>query len=793
MTTSIGWASLDVIPSLRGAQASLERESSSVFGRVGRSAGRTLGDTAGREASSTFASRFKSGLGSTQALLAGAGIGGALFDLIGQASDAEQSIGGVSAIFGEYAAQVQASSEKAAQAVGLSANAYRELATLSGSLLKSSGLTDYADQADNLIRVGADLAATFGGSTKDAVDALNSALKGEADPAERYALRLNETAVNARLAATGAANLKGKALDLAKVQARLALITEGSADSLGAFGREADTQAGQAQRASAQFADLRAELGSKFLPAATTATEFVNDKALPALSGLGGAAEDAAKFFGSLPGPVKTAAGAFVALKAAQSLGISSAILGGYARLSTSLDTVRIRGMLAADAYRAQTGAAGAATGANARLAGSYAAVQAGAQGAAGAAGAFVRAVAPLAIITAGITLYSKLKETQQESTEYVEALTAALVEQNGVITASVRQIASNELENKGLLKAAQDLGLDLTTVTEAALGSADALKALQEATADKTQGAVLELSDGLKIQTEVMNDSGKAATSLIDDLRALANDSDSATAAAKRRYAASQDVNAAEGENVSTTRNLREALKDYTTNLDEARSAVRELMDAEKERLEQNVDQRRDRLALFESIRAAQKQARIGKDGLDDETGRGAQNIDTILDIIERFNGASAQVRNTPGLFAEVRSDLRDVIKEMGGGRKDVQEYLGLLATPANASKSIRFKTPGLQQALSDVERLSQLIGNGIDDVEVVFGRGGQRATPSAQVAELNSGIGQRNPDVGGSQRPVYNGPVYLGNVTYTDEEQGRRRAQQRQRRAASDGVRRQ
>jgi phage-related protein len=140
-----------------------------------------------------------------------------------------------------------------------------------GAQLQNLGV-DQATAASNtgdLITMGADLAATFGGSTADAVNALGSALRGEADPAERYGLALNQTAVNAKMAADGTDKLTGQAYSTAKAQAVLALATEQSAKSAGTFAKESDTAEGSAARAAATNENAAAAIGQGLLPAYT--------------------------------------------------------------------------------------------------------------------------------------------------------------------------------------------------------------------------------------------------------------------------------------------------------------------------------------------------------------------------------------------------------------------------------------------------------------------------------------------------------------------------------------------
>ena len=96
------------------------------------------------------------------------------------ASDAQQSAGAVESVFGEYAGLIEDNASVAATAVGLTQAAYSNMAAIIGSQLQNIGVPmgDVAGQTDELISLGADLAATFGGTTADAVAALDLAQPG---------------------------------------------------------------------------------------------------------------------------------------------------------------------------------------------------------------------------------------------------------------------------------------------------------------------------------------------------------------------------------------------------------------------------------------------------------------------------------------------------------------------------------------------------------------------------------------------------------------------------------------
>ena len=75
-------------------------------------------------------------------------------------------------MFGESADKITSQAEGAAEAFGLSASQFQTSAALIGSMLKNQlGLSaeEAADKVDDLTGKAADMAATFGGTTSDAI------------------------------------------------------------------------------------------------------------------------------------------------------------------------------------------------------------------------------------------------------------------------------------------------------------------------------------------------------------------------------------------------------------------------------------------------------------------------------------------------------------------------------------------------------------------------------------------------------------------------------------------------
>lgn len=227
--------------------------------------------------------RFQSGLSKLTPYAAGAAGAVALFGkkAIGAASDVQQSMGGIDAVFGSNAETVKKWAAGAANAVGLSKNEYATFATVIGSQLKNAGLPmdDVMSKTKGMITLGSDLAATYGGTTADAVDALSSALKGEFDPMEKYGATLSASAISAQMAADGTDKLTGKQGQAAKTQATLALITAQTGDAQGQYTKQLGTAAEQQQRATAQTENATAALGEALLPAVTLVTSAFADMA----------------------------------------------------------------------------------------------------------------------------------------------------------------------------------------------------------------------------------------------------------------------------------------------------------------------------------------------------------------------------------------------------------------------------------------------------------------------------------------------------------------------------------
>ncbi|EPH17568.1 hypothetical protein HMPREF1484_00253 [Dermabacter sp. HFH0086] len=208
------------------------------------------------------------------------------------AADLEQSTGAVETVFKQHSSKMLKYAQDADQALGMSENSYNELATILGTQLRNAGMKDFAEQTNDLIGLGADFSAMFGGTATEAVEAISSALKGERDPIEKYGISLRQSAIDAKAAELGYKKVGGSYDQQAQAAATLALINDQSKDAQGAFNRELHTASNVIQRAKAWYEDFAASIGEKLLPAFTAVGSWILDNGIPFFDELGWAAQN---------------------------------------------------------------------------------------------------------------------------------------------------------------------------------------------------------------------------------------------------------------------------------------------------------------------------------------------------------------------------------------------------------------------------------------------------------------------------------------------------------------------
>ena len=158
------------------------------------------------------------------AAFAGAATAG--FKLTQTASNLQESMSKVDAVFGESSKAIQDFAKTTATSLGITRQEALEAAGTFGNLIQAFGLTrpEAAGMSEDLVKLAADLASFNNVPIQDVFTALRSGLSGETEPLKRFGVAINDVRLKQEALNMGIYDGKG-ALDItAKTQAAYALI-----------------------------------------------------------------------------------------------------------------------------------------------------------------------------------------------------------------------------------------------------------------------------------------------------------------------------------------------------------------------------------------------------------------------------------------------------------------------------------------------------------------------------------------------------------------------------------------
>jgi hypothetical protein len=286
--TSIGWASLEVIPSFDGFSRRLNGGISSPMAAAGAAGGARFGDAAGKSAGSRFGSVFKTAAKASLIGLAGAGalafkVGA---DAIGSASELNESLNAVTVTYGKQSKAVKRLGRESAQALGLSNSEFNSLAVRFSAFTKTIAGGDgkkVVSTLEDLTTRASDFASVMNLEAGEAAALFQSGLAGESEPLRKFGIDLSAASVEAFAYANGIAEAGAKLTEAEKVQARYGSIMAQTAKTQGDFAKTSDQQANSQRILNARWEDAKAKLGQGLLPIVADFTNFLIDEGVPAL------------------------------------------------------------------------------------------------------------------------------------------------------------------------------------------------------------------------------------------------------------------------------------------------------------------------------------------------------------------------------------------------------------------------------------------------------------------------------------------------------------------------------
>ena len=223
------------------------------------------------------ASMMKVGAGLTAGLTLP--IVGAAYGMVNAASDLEESANAVNVVFGDAKSALEEYGKTVSQTAGLSRAEFNQISAVTGAFLKNVGfdVAEAADQTIILTERAADMASIFNTDVSQALNAIQSGLKGEFNPLEQFGVKLNAAAIEAYALANGMAANKDELTDAVKAQAALAMVMEQTNQFAGDFVNTSDGLANSTKIMKAQFTDAAAALGTQLLPIGLKIVQFLSD------------------------------------------------------------------------------------------------------------------------------------------------------------------------------------------------------------------------------------------------------------------------------------------------------------------------------------------------------------------------------------------------------------------------------------------------------------------------------------------------------------------------------------
>lgn len=272
---NVGFATLQVIPSTKGFAPALNKQLVTPMGAAGSAGGAAAGKgmtTSMVPALGKLGGMMGVAFGVTKVV-------GFLKDAVSASSDLNEAANKVQVVFGSATKAIQTFANGASKSMGMSKLAALDAAATFGVYGKSAGLAgaENAKFAKGMVGLAADFASFYNTSPEEAVQAIGSALRGEAEPIRKYGVLLNDTTL--KQAAMRLGLIKTTKEALTPQQRVLAAQNEILKQSKVAQGDFANTQEGLANSTritTGTFTDLKAAVGDRLRPAVATGTHLLN-------------------------------------------------------------------------------------------------------------------------------------------------------------------------------------------------------------------------------------------------------------------------------------------------------------------------------------------------------------------------------------------------------------------------------------------------------------------------------------------------------------------------------------
>jgi len=386
------------------------------------------------------------------------------FSAIQSAANLGETLSKVGAIFGDNAGQIEKFANSAASSLGLTKQAALDGAATFATFGKSAGLTgdNLSNFSTKFVTLAGDLASFNNTTPQEAINAIGSALRGEAEPLRRFNILLNDLTLRQEGVKLGIISTVKEALTpQQKVLAAQSAIFAQAGLAQGDFARTSQSLSNQQKILKASLENVKTEIGMALAPAL--------EAVIPMFQALATFASQNAPLFGAL---------------------------------AISLTAVAVGVLAVQGATIAFKAAALIATGINYALATSFTAVQ-------------VSTGIGIATAILGAAAFIKIKSSMdgaaKSATNYAGALTNAINNQ-AELNAYIGPVASRDFDTfKKIARANAKAQLDLASATD----KASEAESKRKQKVDGLRSSLENAQSSLRSYVEGIRDSVTASVSL--------------------------------------------------------------------------------------------------------------------------------------------------------------------------------------------------------------------------------------------------------------------------------------
>ncbi len=303
--------------------------------------------------------------------------------------------------------------------------------------------------------------------------------------------------------------------------------------------------------------------------------------------------------------------------------------------------------------------------------------------------------------LTVAAGLYGVFAKRNEEAKQKADDLRSTLDQQSGAITKSTRAFVANDLATSGIGAKARDLGLNLSQVTDAALGNEGALKLLVTQL-QAVQAAGTQVGNSYTGNNKTLSEQGLKAKQVQEALggynTALSQaklQNDLASEGAKSNTTAQDTLKAAQEAAAASAQEEAQALGDLISKMLEMPGQVLSLRDAQRQ--------------FQESLDGVTASIKENGKSLDITTPKGRANQEALDGVARSANTVvETMLKNkaaTPAVVAaynQQRAGLIAAAQQFGLNRKAAEAYANkVLAIPKQTNTDIKANITDLESKL--------------------------------------------------------------------------------------------